>query len=243
MSDYRARIYENYVHACQQSLAPAGVDGLKPRAPYLKKLIRDHFPPNRDASIIDLRCGHGALLYFAQKAGYQSIVGVDRSPEQVAEAKRLGIEGVRTGDLMKTLQSLPDASQDVVIAFDVIEHFTKDELLHFVDHVHRVLLTGGKWIIHTPNGESPFAGRMRYGDFTYELVLTRVSITQLLKASGFTQIICYEDAPVPHGLKSAIRWLLWKAIRGGLRLYLAGEMGTGEVECILSQNFITVAVN
>ncbi len=242
MTDYRNRIYQSYVHARQISLAPPTIDGLRPRAPYFNKLIREHFPSDRNASILDLGCGHGALVHFARKAGYHNTTGVDRSPQQVAEARRLGIEGVVEGDLMQTLQSLGNGSQDMVITFDVIEHFTKNELVSFVDEVHRVLRKGGKWIIHTPNAESPFGGRMRYWDFTHELAFTRTSITQLLKSSGFSLITCYEDTPIPHGLKSAIRWLLWKVIRGGLRLYLAAETGAGEKTCIFSQNFLIISM-
>jgi cyclopropane fatty-acyl-phospholipid synthase-like methyltransferase len=228
MSDYRNRIYQYYVQARQQSLT---LDGLKPRAAQLNKLIREHFPSDKNATIIDLGCGHGALVYFAQQHGYHNITGVDTSPQQIAEAKRLGIQGIVEADLMATLQSLPDKSQDMVIAFDVIEHFTKDELLPFVDQVHRVLRQGGKWIIHAPNAESPFFGRIRYGDFTHELAFTSTSITQLLKSSGFSQINCYEDAPIPHGLKSFVRWLLWKFISGMLRIYMAVETGGGANHC------------
>ena len=238
---YRNRIYQSYVHARQQPLAPESIDGLLPRAPYLNKLICEHFPSDKNATILDLGCGHGALVYFARKAGYY-VTGVDRSPQQVAEAKRLGIEGVIEGSLMRSLQSLADGSQDMVIAFDVIEHFMKNELIHFIDEVHRVLRKGGKWIIHTPNAESPFVGRIRYGDFTHELAFTRTSITQLLKSSGFSLVTCHEDTPIPHGLKSAVRWVLWKVIRCALRLYLAAETGASEKECIFSQNFLTVAV-
>jgi cyclopropane fatty-acyl-phospholipid synthase-like methyltransferase len=118
-------------------------------------------------------------------------MGVDRSPEQVKEAQRLGIAGVKEGDLLETLESLSDESVDLIVAFDVIEHFTKDELVLFVDEVNRVLRKGGKWIIHTPNGESPFAGRMRYWDFTHEQAFTHTSIAQLLNASGFSLVTCY----------------------------------------------------
>jgi cyclopropane fatty-acyl-phospholipid synthase-like methyltransferase len=169
------------------------------------------------------------------------VVGIDRSPAQVTTAQRLRVEGVKKGDLLEAVRSLPSQSQDVVIAFDVIEHLTKEELLDCADHVYRILRPGGRWIIHAPNGESPFAGRIRYGDFTHELAFTRTSLTQLLLASRFTHVACYEDSPVPHGIKSAVRWLLWKAIRGGLRLYLAVETGAGDSACLLSQNFLAVA--
>jgi SAM-dependent methyltransferase len=140
---------------------------------------------------------------------------------------------------MENLQRFPDESQDVVIAFDLIEHFTKGELLALVDEVRRVLKPGGRWIIHAPNGESPFHSRIHYGDFTHELSFTSTSIGQLLRSSDFSGVYCFEDAPVPHGLKSAIRWALWKLIRSLLRLYLAAE--TGVTNGIFSQNFLVVA--
>ena len=241
-SDYRNRIYKYYVRARRKSLTPERVDGFKPRAPMLRKIIREHFPKVGNASILDLGCGHGAFLHFIREAGYTDVSGVDGSPEQVAEAARLGIEGAFEGDLLETLHSLPDQSKDVIIAFDVIEHFTKAELMPFVDEVYRVLRSEGKWIIHTPNGESPFGARMFFGDFTHELGFTRTSIAQLLLASGFSKVLCEEDTPIPHGIKSAARFIMWKCVRGFLRLYLNVENHAGESACIFSQNFLAVAV-
>ena len=239
---YRTRIYTHYVQARTQALAPETLAGLAPRAPSLRRLVREHFPADRHAAVLDLGCGHGALLHFAREAGYTNLRGVDGSPQQVAAARRLGIEGVAEGDLRDTLAALADASLDVVVAFDVIEHFTRDELLPFVDQVHRVLKPGGRWIIHVPNGESPFGSRMRYWDLTHELAFTRTSLGQLLLSSGFADVRCFEDAPVVHGAKSALRWLLWKGFRGVLRLYIAAETGDAGGAHIFSQNLLAVAV-
>lgn len=133
------------------------------------------------------------------------------------------------------------ASLDVVVVFDVIEHFTRDELLPFVDQVHRVLKPGGRWIIHAPNSESPFFGAIRFGELTHELAFTRTSIAQLLLSSGFAEVCCFEDAPVVHGTKSALRWLLWKSFRGVLRLYIAAETGDAGGAHIFSRNLLAVA--
>jgi len=241
MSEYRARIYEHYVNAHDVPLAPVTAEGLKPREAYMRKLIRDHFPPDKTASILDLGCGHSTLLYFARQAGYQYLLGVDVSQEQVAAAHHLGITGVRCGDLMETLRSLPDKSQDVVVAFDVIEHFTRNELLPFIDEVRRVLSKDGRWIIHVPNGESPFVGRVFYGDFTHEQAFTQASMKQLLYASGFSNVQCFEDLPIAHGLKSGVRRVIWKGIRSVFRLCIAAETGDMSANQILSQNFLTVA--
>lgn len=242
MTDYRERIYRHYVTARGSELVPQDVAGLASRAPYLRRLIRRHFPENRAAAIIDLGCGHGALLHFLREAGYRHLVGVDRSPEQVAAARRLGIEGVREEDLFETLRELPDRSQDVVVCFDVIEHFRREELLLFAEEVARVLRPGGRWILHVPNGESPFAARMRYGDLTHELAFTRESLGQLCLSCGFSRVACYEDAPVVHGFVSALRYGIWKAIRGLLRLYLAAETGDTGRAAVFSQNLLAVAI-
>lgn len=239
--DYRSRIYRSYVYAREESLAPDSTEGLAPRLPLFNKLIRRYFPRDSNAPILELGCGHGAFLYALRQAGYKKCEGVDCSPEQIAVAMRLGIGGITEDDLTRYLTTVPDASKQVVITFDVIEHFTKSELTSFVDEVYRVLCPGGKWIIHVPNGESPFGLRMRCWDFTHELAFTRTSIAQLLMASGFSTVICEEDAPVPHGVISTIRWILWQMIRGVLRFYLAVETGSISPKHIFTQNLLAVA--
>lgn len=240
MEKYRQRIYQYYVAAMENNCAISR-DSLRGREPYLRRLIRRHFPHDRKARILDLGCGHGTLLHFCRLEGYDRVSGVDRSSQQVIKARELGIEGVREGDLMTTLMALPDASQEVVIAFDVIEHFSKEELLPLIDEVRRVLSPGGRWLIHVPNGESPFHGRIRYGDFTHENIFTRNSLAQVLLASGFTDVRSFEDIPVVHGFKSLVRRVLWAGIRASLLVYLAAETGAFDRGTILTQNFLAVA--
>ncbi len=241
-SDYRSRIYDYYVHSRLESLAPADTESIRRGGAYLRRVVQRHFPENRNATILDLGCGYGSLIYHARQAGYVNVVGVDRSPQQLVEAQRLGIEGIVEGDILEYLDSVADASQDVVISFDVIEHFTRDELLPFVDEVRRVLKEGGRWIIHTPNGESPMSNRIRYGDLTHEQAFTRTSLGQLLLSSGFRSLECYEDTPVIHGLASGFRFAAWKVIRGMLRFYLAAETGNSGGSAIFTQNLLAVAV-
>lgn len=216
MSNLRTRIYGHYVHSRGESLAPATVAGFAPRSSSLRRLIKRHFPADRTASILDLGCGHGTLIYFLRQAGYLNVVGVDVSPEQAAEAARLGIKGIREGDLLEALQNLPDHSQDVVIVFDVIEHFTKDELL-------------------------PFVGAIRYGDMTHELAFTRVSLAQLLLSSGLFRVECRESGPIPVGIKSTARWVLWHGIRLLLRVWTAAETGDLGRDAIYTRNLLAAA--
>jgi len=241
-TDFRDRIYRGYGTQRHEGTIPVGVRELESNASYLHGLIARHFPPNRDARILDLGCGFGAIIHLANLAGYKNVTGVDRSPEQVAGAHRLGIHGVREGDIHEALEALDSHSVDVVITFDVIEHLTRQELLPLVDGVNRVLKPGARWIIHAPNGESPLFGRIRYGDLTHELAFTRTSMGQLLFSSGFESVSCFEDVPVVHGARSALRLIAWKFTRGILRFYLAAETGRLREPAIFSQNFLTVAI-
>jgi SAM-dependent methyltransferase len=238
---FRERIYARYASKRHEQLVPATVAGLESRGPHVRTMIRRHFPEDRDALVLDLGCGHGTIVEFARRAGYRRVRGVDRSAEQVREARRLGIQGVEEGDLFETVMRESSDSIDAVICFDVIEHLTRDELLDLVDDVFRILKPGGRLIIHSPNGESPFFGRIRYGDLTHELAFTRDSIGQLLFACGFAKVSCYEDAPIVHGIRSAARWVVWRLVRSLLRLWLAAETGRLGEQSIFSQNFLVVA--
>ncbi|WP_406699007.1 class I SAM-dependent methyltransferase [Singulisphaera sp. Ch08] len=239
--DYRKQLYDRYVTSHVKNQIPLTLDAFRSREPYLNQVITRHFPPDRDASIMDLGCGHGALVHFAHRAGYRHAIGVDTSFEQVVEAERLGINGVVQGDVRETLRTLADDSQDAIIAFDLIEHLTKQELLTLAEEVWRTLKPGGRWIIHTPNAGSPFFGTIRYGDYTHEQAFTTSSINQVLIASRFSRVTCFEDVPIPHGLKSTIRSLAWRVIRLGLRFYVAAETGNANGH-IFSQNFLVVAI-
>lgn len=238
---YRSRIYTHYSSARSTELAPESIEGLASRMPYVNQMIKNWFPKNKSSSILEIGCGHGAIIYFANKAGYTNTLGVDGSEEQVNGAKKLGIDNVIHQDLIEHLKSRASSSIDCVIAFDVVEHFTRDELVDLIDLIRNVLKPGGRWIIHAPNAESPFSSRMLFGDFTHEMSFTCTSINQILLSSGFTDICCVEDQPIAHGVKSGIRLFFWKVIRSVLRFYIAVETGDTAKNAIFSQNFLVVA--
>jgi len=240
-AEYRDAIYGSYLTG-QDEAAPETVAAhiQVPKA-HCERIIRDFFPPNRDAAILELACGYGALLHYAKAAGYASARGVDISPEQVAAARRAGIANVSQSDCFEALGEEPDESLDAIVSLDLIEHFTKPELCRLTAEVARVLKSKGRWIIHCPNGESPFCGNIRYGDFTHELCFTQNSLRQLLKAYGFSRTECFEDGPVAHGVASSVRLVLWRTIHLVLRACLVIETGRIGDKPIFTQNLFCVA--
>lgn len=241
MSKYRNRIYTHYVEAWDETNVPRSVHDLENRAPTMRYVIDAFFPEDKSAAILDLGCGHGTLVYFAQQAGYCNTQGVDVSGQQVELGRKLGITNIAQGDMMTALKAVPSASFDTVIAFDVIEHFTKDELIDLVDAIHSVLKPNGCWIIHAPNANSPFVGAVRYGDFTHEQAFTPSSLQQLLKASGFSSFDFAECGPRIHGVRSLARVILWIVARGIFRLINAAETGDIGRNEVWTRNFYAVA--
>lgn len=239
--DARSRLYDSYVSGGRGGFRARGIDDLGRKTAYLQKLVDRHFPADRTGPVLDLGCGSGALVHVARASGFLDVKGVDVSAEQVEEAGRLGIEGIRQQNLLEAVASLPPGSHAVIVTFDVIEHLTLDELFVLADEIFAALKPGGVWIIHAPNGESPFFGRIRYGDLTHQQVFTRQSMRQFFSASEFGTCECYEDRPTVRGLKSLVRAMLWVVLRQVIGVFLVVETGSAG-SGIYSQNFVTVAV-
>lgn len=236
-ADYRQRVYASYRTAQQTD----GIDDRKARAPYLRALIRQHVPQDRSVVIVDLGCGQGTFLYFLALEGYTNACGVDTSSEQVAAAHALGVESVSEGDVLSFVRRASDQSYDVLVALDVVEHLTKPELLALADDARRILKDRGRWILHLPNAGGLFGGRVRYADWTHEQSFTPESVRQVLSVAGFARVECHEDQPIVHGVKSAVRYIVWKCLRAVLSLAWMAEKGSRGADVLFSQNMTVIA--
>jgi SAM-dependent methyltransferase len=95
--------------------------------------------------VLDLGCRDGALTRTYVEGN--DVVGVDADREALAAAARLGIE-THWADLDQPLD-FPDASFDVVVAGELLEHLRDPAPL--VAEVRRVLRPGGTFVASVPN--------------------------------------------------------------------------------------------
>jgi SAM-dependent methyltransferase len=134
--------------------------------------------------VLDLGCRDGALTQ-AYLDGNE-VVGVDADREALAEAARLGIE-TQWADLDLPLE-LPDASFDVVVAGELLEHLRDPQRL--VADVRRVLRPGGTFVASVPNAYRLkrrllfLVGRSPDDDPTHLQMFAPADVRTLL--SGFT---------------------------------------------------------
>lgn len=225
MLRYRERLYRSYLSTHMDVLRPAEPAAIERDRRLFRALYRRFLPPVKDAVILEVGCGTGSFVAFLRGEGFSRVHGIDVGEEQVAAARRLGIDGIEQADAIPFLRAHP-AAYDLIAALDVIEHFTKDEVLEFLDAVRGGLRSGGRLLLRTPNADSPYHSWIRYGDFTHEVTFTPRSIRQVLRATGFTGIEVYPLEPYAHGLPSAARRLLWLGLKQLIRLYLLVEQGT-----------------
>jgi 2-polyprenyl-3-methyl-5-hydroxy-6-metoxy-1,4-benzoquinol methylase len=95
--------------------------------------------------VLDLGCRWGSLTRAYAEGN--EVVGVDVDREALAEAAKLGIE-TRWADVEEPLP-FDDASFDVVVAGEIVEHLRDPDAL--AREVHRVLRPGGRFVGSVPN--------------------------------------------------------------------------------------------
>ncbi len=240
MRHFKDIIYENYVNNHtrllygHETLAHIESQFLVWRS-YFGRLL----PTDKHAAVLDLGCGTGSFVYFLQKTGYADAQGIDLSAAQIEAGRAMGIEGIQCADLHSFLAGKKE-TYDCIVARDVLEHFTRQEIFEILFAVRAALRPGGCFIMQSPNGEGMFYTSIYYGDFTHEMAFTQSSLQQICRNTGFSGVECYPTGPVPKGFISGVRWLIWQLIVLKTRFYKMVE--TGNSRGIFTQNLIAKAI-
>lgn len=230
MTTYRDRIYEKYSSRFQGKGPVFDAAAAHRWGKGCDWYFRNWLPTDKDVRIADLACGAGALLHFFRERGYNNVVGVDISPEQVSISRQV-TEDVVQDNVLHFLQT-HENSFDLIAALDLVEHFDKDEVLTFLDDCFAALRPGGRLILQTPNAETPWGTYHRYNDLTHETCFQSNSLSRLMSLTGFVNVAARELGPAPKrcGPISAMRFILWRCIRLSLQFYNVvetGESGSG----------------
>jgi SAM-dependent methyltransferase len=98
------------------------------------------------ASVVDVGTGTGANLRLLKQMGFAQVAGIDPSEDAAHWCAEKGLGNVRAGDIRAL--PLADASVDLLLATDVIEHVAEDE--QAVGEIRRVLRPGGSALITVP---------------------------------------------------------------------------------------------
>jgi 2-polyprenyl-3-methyl-5-hydroxy-6-metoxy-1,4-benzoquinol methylase len=236
---FKNSFYEQYVTThIKGRKAEGSIEDFKVKARNFDQQLRPLIPTSKSAQIVDLGCGNGSIVWWLQNEGYSYSSGVDISQEQIDIGQKIGVKNLVLQDVKQFLNSKA-SSFDCIIARDFFEHFSKSEIVALLQAAHFALRESGSIIIQVPNGESPFFGRIRYGDFTHETAFTQSSLSQLLNMMGFEKIRCFPVEKRVDSVKSLLRFAAWKFVSCIYKFFLFSELGKGKR--VVTQNILSVA--
>jgi len=226
--EYRDRLYKTYFDSHYSQLGERSGQDLRRSEEDIADQLAGSLPADPTARILDLGCGTGALLLFLKRKGYQQIHGIDASPQQVEQARRAGLPCVEEAEGIAYLGRHPEGF-DLIVAFDVLEHLGKGEVLALLDAAHKALKPGGRLVLRTVNGAGLLAGRIIYGDFSHECAFTQVSLGQVLRVAGFSDLSFAPAyaASLKRGWRGWLRYSLWKFFEQVIKLYMHSTTGSG----------------
>lgn len=142
--------------------------------------------------VLDAACGEGygsALL--ARHATH--VTGVDLSPEAIAHAKRAYASLANTEFIEASIAKLPlpDASFDVVVSFETLEHIPVQQ--EFIAEIARVLKPGGVLVMSCPN-KLEYSDKRHFDNEFHVKELYREELAALV-ALRFPEVRWYGQRP------------------------------------------------
>lgn len=114
-----------------------------------------------DKHVLDFGCGPGFLIgHLLNEIKKGKVYGLDFSSEAVAITNRKFQKELHFGGAFLVggfPSSFDSSSMDVIVSVEVIEHLDDHQLSAMLKETHRLLRSGGKLIITTPNNEDMHA--------------------------------------------------------------------------------------
>jgi SAM-dependent methyltransferase len=179
--------------------APEDMDsGYESFYAYYKANYLPHLPQDRSCRILVISCGPGYLLNTLHRHGYTNVTGIDSDERKTRHGAARGLD-CQTAEAFPYL-ARKEASYDVIVPEQELNHLTLDETIEFLRLCHTALKREGRIIVYGLNGANPMVGSENLShNIDHFNTYTEYSLGQVLTLAGFRQAR-------PFALKLYVFW-------------------------------------
>ena len=112
--------------------------------------------------VLEVGFGNGSFLAFSKQRNWK-VTGTEINKNLINIALEEGFDV----SYCKSLEQFNSDTFDLVVAFDVLEHFDHNNVELFLRETKRILKKDGIFLAKFPNGDSPFGLSNQNGDITH----------------------------------------------------------------------------
>jgi len=173
-------------------------------------------PEDHSAKILELGCGRGQFLHFLHSEGYTDVVAIDLDPEHINQCHGFGYK-VSLADMNNFIPTCRDATFDLVVMNDLIEHIAREDAVKLLDTIRKKVKPGGRLFIKTCNCNNPLGMATFFSDFTHLEGYAPLKLEHLAAITGYatcrcSNLITYPNIPLVDKIYATLfkaSWL-WK---------------------------------
>jgi len=132
--------------------------------------------------LLEIGFGAASLAAWAKARDWR-YSGTELDPELVLRARAMGFDAHEAGASLAAIA--PEDPFDLIVAFDVLEHLTLDQIGDLLAQSRGRLGPAGLFVARFPSGDSPFSRAIQNGDVTHQTTIGSGMVEQLALAGGF----------------------------------------------------------
>ncbi|MGF2880104.1 class I SAM-dependent methyltransferase [Acinetobacter johnsonii] len=185
--------------------------------------------------VLEIGYGNGSFLGYCFKKKWE-VYGIEINEKLVDLAKGNGFNAY------SSLGSVPDNYFDLIVAFDVIEHVSNDEIVPLLNNIKRKINKDGLCLFRFPNGDSPMGMKNQNGDLTHNNFIGSEKILQLCKISKLNLVKIRGEKKIIKviSFKETLYNIISYIIRSVLDVFIKFVYFRGTIYFFSPQNLIVI---
>ncbi|MBS4067276.1 MAG: class I SAM-dependent methyltransferase [Sulfurimonas sp.] len=193
------------------------------------------------AKILEIGCASGSFLRVLQDKGYTNVKGIDIDQKLADHGRDEFGVNIEVSDWHTYLTNINECF-DIIVAMDVFEHLSHNEVVNTLIATKQKLSPYGKLIMRVPNPSCPLVLPTYCGDLTHRLLATSELITHLLRTAGFIGPIEFKETQ-PHNIFKLLAYLITHKVIVKPIISLLHYHFYGEIPHLITRNIYCCAAN